>query len=150
MSEAQKGKLALYWAASCGGCEIAVLGIDDKILKVAEAFDIVLWPCAADGKTQDIEKLGDDVGHALLGAHVEDGEDVRVVQPARGLGLELEAAPRPDVGGMADLHGHRPLDHRVVGLEDLRRAPPGQRYGGSVVHGERGDSLLISALARAS
>ena len=31
MSEA-KGKLALYWAASCGGCEIAVLGIQEKIL----------------------------------------------------------------------------------------------------------------------
>jgi F420-non-reducing hydrogenase small subunit len=41
--KAGKGKLALYWAASCGGCEIAVLGIDDKILQVADAFDIVFW-----------------------------------------------------------------------------------------------------------
>jgi F420-non-reducing hydrogenase small subunit len=55
----EKGKLALYWAASCGGCEIAVLGIDDKILKVAEAFDIVFWPCAADGKVRSIEKMPD-------------------------------------------------------------------------------------------
>ncbi|HLF80210.1 MAG TPA: F420-nonreducing hydrogenase [Anaerolineales bacterium] len=54
-----KGVLALYWAASCGGCEIAVLGIDDKILKVAEAFDIVFWPCAVDGKVHDIEKMPD-------------------------------------------------------------------------------------------
>jgi len=54
---ATKGKLALYWAASCGGCEIAVLGIDDKILKVAEAFDIVFWPCATDGKVRDVEKM---------------------------------------------------------------------------------------------
>jgi len=28
-----KLKLALYWAASCGGCEIAQLEIGDKILK---------------------------------------------------------------------------------------------------------------------
>ena len=56
---ANKGKLALYWAASCGGCEIAVLAIDEKILKVAEAFDIVMWPCAADGKVRDIEKMPD-------------------------------------------------------------------------------------------
>ncbi len=55
----EKGKLALYWAASCGGCEIAVLGIDDKILKVAEAFDIVFWPCVMDGKVRDIEKMPD-------------------------------------------------------------------------------------------
>lgn len=55
----QKAKLAIYWAASCGGCEIAVLGIDDKILKVAEAFDIVLWPVAIDAKIRSIEKMED-------------------------------------------------------------------------------------------
>ena len=38
MNSTAKPKLALYWAASCGGCEIAVLGIDTKILDVAEAF----------------------------------------------------------------------------------------------------------------
>jgi F420-non-reducing hydrogenase small subunit len=54
-----KPKLALYWAASCGGCEIAVLAINEKILKVAEAFDVVMWPCVIDGKTRDIEKMAD-------------------------------------------------------------------------------------------
>lgn len=58
-AKAQKAKLALYWAASCGGCEIAVLGIDDKILKVAEAFDIVLWPVAIDAKIRSIELMED-------------------------------------------------------------------------------------------
>ncbi len=37
MSGESKGKLALYWAASCGGCEIAVLAINEKILDVAAA-----------------------------------------------------------------------------------------------------------------
>lgn len=59
MSEAAKGKLALYWAASCGGCEIAVLGIDEKILDVAAAFDIVFWPVAVDAKVRSIEKMED-------------------------------------------------------------------------------------------
>lgn len=59
MSENGKGVLALYWAASCGGCEIAVLGIDEKILQVADAFDIVFWPCVVDGKVRDIEKMPD-------------------------------------------------------------------------------------------
>jgi F420-non-reducing hydrogenase small subunit len=54
-----KGKLALYWAASCGGCEIAVLAINEKILDVANAFDIVFWPCVMDGKVRDIEKMPD-------------------------------------------------------------------------------------------
>ncbi|GAB4139148.1 NADH-quinone oxidoreductase subunit B family protein [Thermopirellula anaerolimosa] len=55
----KKGKLALYWAASCGGCEIAVLAIDEKILDVANHFDIVFWPCATDGKVRDVEKMAD-------------------------------------------------------------------------------------------
>jgi len=54
-----KGKLAVYWAASCGGCDIALLAINEKILDVAGAFDIVFWPCAADGKVRDVEKMPD-------------------------------------------------------------------------------------------
>lgn len=59
MIAVNKGKLALYWAASCGGCEIAVLAIDEKILDVAKHFDIVFWPCATDGKVRDVEKMAD-------------------------------------------------------------------------------------------
>ena len=59
MSDKPKGKLAIYWAASCGGCEISILAIDEKILDVAEAFDIVMWPCAADGKVRDVESMPD-------------------------------------------------------------------------------------------
>ena len=54
-----KGKLALYWAASCGGCEIAVLAINEKILDVAAAFDVVFWPVAVDAKVRDVEKMPD-------------------------------------------------------------------------------------------
>jgi F420-non-reducing hydrogenase small subunit len=56
---ADKPKLALYWASSCGGCEIAVLALHEKILYVAEAFDIVFWPCVMDFKIEDIKALED-------------------------------------------------------------------------------------------
>ncbi len=56
---AVKPKLAIYWAAACGGCDIATLAIDEKILDVAAAFDIVLWPCVMDGKVADVEALDD-------------------------------------------------------------------------------------------
>jgi F420-non-reducing hydrogenase small subunit len=52
-------KIALYWAASCGGCEIAVLDVGDKILKVVENADIVFWPVALDFKYKDVEKMPD-------------------------------------------------------------------------------------------
>lgn len=54
-----KPKLALYWASSCGGCEIAVVDIELKILEVADFFDIVLWPCIMDFKYKDIEVMED-------------------------------------------------------------------------------------------
>ncbi len=56
---ADKPKLAMYWAASCGGCEISLLGIHEKILDVANAFDPVFWPCVMDGKKKDVEALPD-------------------------------------------------------------------------------------------
>ena len=56
---ASKPKFAMYWAAGCGGCEIAVLNIGDKILAVDEAFDVAFWPCAADFKVKDVEGYAD-------------------------------------------------------------------------------------------
>lgn len=62
-SKARKNKklqFAFYWAASCGGCEIAVLDIDEKILDVVAAADILFWPVAMDFKYKDVEAMKDD------------------------------------------------------------------------------------------
>ena len=56
---ADKLKLALYWAATCGGCEVAVLDTDEKILDLAAAADIYLWPVAMDFKYKDAESWPD-------------------------------------------------------------------------------------------
>jgi len=53
-------KFAFYWAASCGGCEIAVLDINEKILEVAEKADILFWPVALDFKYKDVEAMPDE------------------------------------------------------------------------------------------
>ena len=52
-----KLKIAFYWAASCGGCEIAVLDLNEKILDVVKIADIVFWPVAIDVKYKDVEAL---------------------------------------------------------------------------------------------
>ncbi len=54
-----KPKVAIYWCASCGGCEEAVVDINEDILKVAEAVEFVLWPVALDFKKKDVEALKD-------------------------------------------------------------------------------------------
>lgn len=54
-----KPKFAMYWAASCGGCEIAVLNTNEKILDVDANFEVAFWPVAMDAKYADVEALED-------------------------------------------------------------------------------------------
>lgn len=54
-----KFKFAFMPSASCGGCEVAIVDIDEVILKVAELADIVYWPTAMDFKDADLEALPD-------------------------------------------------------------------------------------------
>src|SRR5512136_3160934 len=56
-----KLKLGLYWAASCGGCEITVVELREKILIVDQVADILFWPVAVDFKYKDVEAMPD--GH---------------------------------------------------------------------------------------
>jgi len=55
----EKPKFGMYWLSGCGGCEIAVLNIHEKILDVDENFELVFWPVAMDGKVKDVEALPD-------------------------------------------------------------------------------------------
>ena len=55
----EKPKLAMYWAAACGGCEVSVLNLFEHILDVDAAFDIVFFPCIADFKVSDVESYAD-------------------------------------------------------------------------------------------
>jgi F420-non-reducing hydrogenase small subunit len=64
MSTNGKPKFAMYWAASCGGCEIAVLNIGEKILDVDANFEVAFWPVAMDAKYKDVEAMPD--GSILL------------------------------------------------------------------------------------
>jgi F420-non-reducing hydrogenase small subunit len=55
----EKPKLAIYWAASCGGCEIAVVNLHEKLLDVDAALELMFCPCLMDTKNKDIEALPD-------------------------------------------------------------------------------------------
>jgi F420-non-reducing hydrogenase small subunit len=84
MSQQAKPKLALYWAASCGGCEIAVLAVNEKILDVAAAFDVVFWPVAVDTKVRDIEKMPDgSIDVCLFNGGIRTSENEYMAQLMR-------------------------------------------------------------------
>ena len=55
----QKPKLAMYWASSCGGCEIALVNLNEKLLTVDAHFDFVFCPCLLDTKKSAIEAMPD-------------------------------------------------------------------------------------------
>jgi F420-non-reducing hydrogenase small subunit len=70
-----KPKVAFYWCASCGGCEEAVVDLNEKILDVAAAVDIVLWPVALDFKRKDVEAMPDgSIAAAFINGAIRNTE----------------------------------------------------------------------------
>jgi F420-non-reducing hydrogenase small subunit len=54
-----KPKVAFYWAASCGGCEITITELGMQLVVVGGLVDIVFWPCVMDFKYSDVEAMKD-------------------------------------------------------------------------------------------
>lgn len=113
-----KPKLALYWAASCGGCEIAVLGIDTKILDVANTFELVFWPCVMDGKVRDIEKMPDQsIEVTLFNGGIRTSEQEYMAQLLRKKSKVLVAfgscATEGCIPGLANLHSRESIFQNV-------------------------------------
>jgi F420-non-reducing hydrogenase small subunit len=55
----KNNSLSIYWAAGCGGCEIAMLNLHEKMLELAAKIDLVFCPCLLDTKKQDLLAMPD-------------------------------------------------------------------------------------------
>ncbi len=79
-----KPKVAIYWCASCGGCEEAVVDLNEDILKVADAVEFVLWPVALDFKRKDVEALKDgEIAVSFINGAVRLSEQEEMVKLLR-------------------------------------------------------------------
>lgn len=79
-----KLKLALYWAAACGGCDVAVLDVNEKILDIAAVADIVLWPIAMDFKYGDVEAMDDgSIDVCLFNGAIRNSENEHIAKLLR-------------------------------------------------------------------
>jgi F420-non-reducing hydrogenase small subunit len=79
-----KPKFAMYWAASCGGCEIAVLNIHEKILDVDANFEVVFWPVAMDAKYKDVEAMPDQsILLTLFNGAIRNDENAHIAKLLR-------------------------------------------------------------------
>ena len=79
-----KPKVAFYWCASCGGCEEAVVDLNEAVLDVVGAVDIVFWPVAMDFKVSDVEALADgELAAAFINGAIRTSEQREMVELLR-------------------------------------------------------------------
>jgi F420-non-reducing hydrogenase small subunit len=79
-----KPKIALYWAASCGGCDVAVLDTNEKILDIASIADIVFWPIALDFKYHHVEAMDDrTIDLCLFNGAIRSSEQEKIAKLLR-------------------------------------------------------------------
>jgi F420-non-reducing hydrogenase small subunit len=79
-----KPKIAMYWCASCGGCEEATVDIAERILELTNLVEIVFWPIALDFKEEDVEKLPDgSITASLINGGIRVTEHERMVKLLR-------------------------------------------------------------------
>ena len=100
-----KPKVAFYWCASCGGCEETVIDLNEDILKVVEAVDIVFWPVALDFKRKDVEAMGkNEIAVSFINGAIRTGEQEEMVKLLREKsGLVVAFGSCAHLGGIPGL-----------------------------------------------
>ena len=129
MSE-NKLKIAFYWAASCGGCEIAVLDINERILEVVQLADIVFWPVAMDIKYKDVENMSDGyIDITFFNGSIRNSEQENMAKLMRKKSKTLVAfgscAHEGCIPGLANLHNKQEIFDTVYIKEKSVANPEG-------------------------
>lgn len=104
-----KPKLAIFWAASCGGCEIAITNLNEKFLALDSCFDLAFCPCLMDAKKTDIEAMADNaIALALFNGAVRTSENEEMARLLRSKSELLVAfgscASEGCIPGLSNLH----------------------------------------------
>jgi F420-non-reducing hydrogenase small subunit len=113
-----KLKVGVYWAAACGGCDVAILDIHEKVLAVNDACEFFLWPIAMDFKFADVEALPD--GHldlVLFDGAVRNSENLYLAQLLRRKAKVLVAfgscAHTGGIPALANLYSREEILERI-------------------------------------
>ncbi|MDY0293685.1 MAG: oxidoreductase [Candidatus Methanomethylophilaceae archaeon] len=110
-----KIKLAIYWAAACGGCDVSLLDTNERILTIGDMADIVMWPIAADGKEKDIAAMGDqEITVSIINGAVRNSENEHMVKLLRQKSLLVIS-----YGSCACFGGTPALANLVDGKDDI-------------------------------
>lgn len=128
-----KPKIAMYWCASCGGCEEATVDIAERILDLVNVVDIVFWPVALDFKEKDVEKLPDgSIAASLIngGVRVTDHEHmVKILRRKSKIVVAYGACSAwGGIPGLCNLYAEREFleraYHEVPTVDNPQRLTP--------------------------
>jgi F420-non-reducing hydrogenase small subunit len=79
-----KPKVAICWLGSCGGCDEAVVDINEVLLRVADAVDIILWPVAMDFKYDSVRRMKNgEIVLSVVNGHVRNSEQEEIAKLLR-------------------------------------------------------------------
>jgi F420-non-reducing hydrogenase small subunit len=111
-----KPKLAVYWASSCGGCEIAVVNLHEKLLELDAHFEFAFCPCLLDTKISDVKAMADgEIGLTLFNGAIRTEENEEMAKLLRRKSKLLIAY------GSCSVHGSIPaLSNLHLRHEHLR------------------------------
>jgi F420-non-reducing hydrogenase small subunit len=114
----KKLKLAQYWGASCGGCDVAVLDVHHHILELADRVDFVFWPIALDFKYRDVEAMPDQyIDICLFNGAIRNEENEHIARLLRQKSKILVAfgtcAHLGGIPGLANLSTRRDLFRHI-------------------------------------
>lgn len=110
----QRPKLAVYWAASCGGCEIALVNLHERLLELDARFELCFCPCLLDFKTHDVEAMADgSIDITLFNGAIRTSENAEMARLLRRKSKLLVACGACAKGGgiPALSNFHTPLKH---------------------------------------
>ena len=79
-----KPKVAICWLGSCGGCDEAVVDINEVLLRLADAVDIILWPVAMDFKYDSVRRMKNgEIALSVVNGHVRNSEQEEIAKLLR-------------------------------------------------------------------
>lgn len=79
-----KPKVAITWLGGCGGCDEAVVDLNEALLTVTNAVDVIFWPVALDFKYHHLEKMDDgEIVLSIINGNVRNSEQEEIAKLLR-------------------------------------------------------------------
>ncbi len=125
-----KKKVAAYWASSCGGCDVALLGLHEKIVDLLENAEIVFWPAATDFKYDDLKGYPDDeIDITFFNGGIRTDENEEIANLLRKKSKTLVAygscAAQGGIPGLANMSSREELLETVYTKTPTTHNPEG-------------------------